>query len=195
MKILAALLLAAIVVFSAPADAAPACATEDNADLCALAAQTLADNPPFAQLRSETEADAAARAARHLERRGRTRELLEAIAAPNWRDLYRAGYVTGYGDTRDERLLAMAIAIRALSLAPDEPDVRFLVAMTVDSVARAYAGAQLYGRQKYFEFNPESSAIETACLPQMLDLPASVGAAFHRVEGYPPCPAGVGEAR
>lgn len=194
MKIAAAL-LASILLFSAAAHAAPACTAEDNAELCALAAETLADNPPFAQLRSESQADAAARAARHLERRAHARELLVAIPSPNWRDLYRAGYVTGYGDTRDERLLALAIAIRALSLAPDEPDVRFLVAMTVDSVTRTYAGAQLYGRQKYFQFDPSTGATQLACLPQMLDLPASVGAAFHQVEGYPRCPAGIGEAR
>ena len=144
-------------------------------------------------LRTERQADANARAERHAARRVRARTLLEAIAAPNWRDLYRAGYVIGYGQTRDERLLAMAIAIRALSLAPDEPDVRFLVAMTVDSVTRNYAGAQLYGRQKYFQFNPETGATEVACLPQMLELPSSVGTTFHAVEGYPRCPAGVGE--
>lgn len=193
MRIIAAT-AAAFFLLSASANAAPACAPEDSAELCALAAATLSDNPPFAQLRSESQADAAARAQRHAERRARTRELLDALPAPNWRDLYRAGYITGYGDTRDERLLAMAIAIRALSLAPDEPDVRFLVAMTVDSVTRTYAGAQLYGRQKYFQFNPDTGATEIACLPQMLDLPPTVGAAFHHVEGYPHCPVGVGEA-
>jgi hypothetical protein len=184
---------AATFLFCTPALGAPVCETADNAELCAIAADTLADNPSFETLRTETRADATARAERHATRRARARALLDAQATPNWRDLYRAGYVIGYGDTRDERLLAMAIAIRALSLAPDEQDVRFLVAMTVDSVTRTYAGAQLYGRQKYFQFNPETGATELACLPQMLELPSSVGAAFHNVEGYPRCPAGVGE--
>lgn len=192
MKIILVAVVATI-LFSAPALAAPACDTADNADLCAIAAETLADNPPFETLRTETPSDANARAERHAARRVHAHTLLEAIAAPNWRDLFRAGYVIGYGQTRYERLLAMAIAIRALSLAPDEPDVRFLVAMTVDSVTRNYAGAQLYGRQKYFQFNPETGATEVACLPQMLELPSSVGTAFHAVEGYPRCPAGVGE--
>jgi len=193
MKSIVVAIVAALALFAASAKAAPSCLPEDNSELCDLAATTLADNPPFAQLRSERQADAAARAERHATRRARARELLETITAPNWRDLYRAGYVIGYGNARDERLLAMAIAIRALSLAPDEPDTRFLVAMTVDSVTRNYAGAQLYGRQKYFQFAPDTGAIELSCLPQMLDLPASVGVAFHEVEGFPRCPAGVGE--
>ena len=188
-------IIAAALLFCAPAIAAPPCDAADNDELCTIAADTLADNPSFETLRNETQADASARAERHAARRTRARTLLDAEATPNWRDLYRAGYVIGYGDTRDERLLAMAIAIRALSLAPDEPDVRFLVAMTVDSVTRTYAGAQLYGRQKYFQFDPETGATEIACLPQMLELPSSVGASFHTVEGYPHCPAGVGEAR
>ena len=112
---------------STEAVAAPACAPEDNVALCELAGATLADNPPFAQLRSEAPDGAAARATRHRERRELARSILNEAQAPNWRDLYRAGYVIGYGETREERLLAMAIAIRALSLAPDEPDVRFLV--------------------------------------------------------------------
>jgi len=182
----------AAVVLSTEAQAAPACTPEDIPALCALAEATLADNPTFAQLRTETGADADARANRHRERRGLVRTILYETPAPNWRDLYRAGYVTAYGETRDERLLAMAVAIRTLSLAPDEPDVRFLVAMTVDSVSRNYAGAQLYGRQKYFQFDPQTGATQAACLPQMLDLPTSVGASFHNVEGYPRCPDGVG---
>ena len=64
--------------------------------------------------------------------------------------------------------------------------------MTVDSVSRNYASAQLYGRQKYFQFDPQTGAAQSSCLPQMRDLPPSVGASFHHVEGYPRCPDGVG---
>ncbi len=189
--ILVAVALAAMFC-AAPAAAAPPCEPADNAELCALAADTLADNPSFAVLGTETQADAAVRAARHAGRRERARAVLDAVAAPTWRDLYRAGYVIAYGDTREERMLALAIAIRALSLAPDEADVRFLVAMTVDAVGRNYVGRQVYGRQKYFQLAP-GRAVQRACLPQMLLLPASVGTAFHAVDGYEACPPGVGE--
>lgn len=189
--IVIAIALAAMLC-AVPAAAAPPCEAADNSELCALAADTLGDNPSFAVLSTETRADATARAARHAGRRTRARAILDVLAAPTWRDLYRAGYVIAYGDAREERMLALAIAIRALSLAPDEADVRFLVAMTVDSVGRNYVGAQVYGRQKYFAFAP-GGGVQRACLPQMLPLPASVGAAFHAVEGYDACPPGVGE--
>ena len=182
----------AILLCATPAAAAPGCEAADNSELCSLAADTLADNPSFAVLSAETRAEAAVRMARHAGRRARARAVLDALAAPTWRDLYRAGYVIAYGDTREERMLALAIAIRALSLAPDEPDVRFLVAMTVDAVGRTYVGVQVYGRQKYFELAP-GGAVQRACLPQMLATPASVGPAFHAVEGYEACPPGVGE--
>lgn len=179
-----------------PAKAAPACLPEDSAALCEVAQATLADNPSFRVIASETRADEAARMRRQADRRAQARALLNGIASPTWRDLYRAGYVIGYGDTPEENLLAHAIAIRALSLAPNEPDTHFLVAMTFDEIGRRYVGAQVYGRQKYFAFD-EAGAVQTACLPQMIDppLPASVGAAFHTpAEGLPHCPAGVGES-
>jgi hypothetical protein len=131
---------------------------------------------------------------RHGERRLRARAILDEMAAPTWRDLYRAGYVIAYGDTPEEDLLAHAIAIRALSLAPDESDTHFLIAMTIDEIGRRYVGAQLYGRQKYFALS-ETGTVSLQCLPQMIDppLPASVGVAFHAPpEGFAHCPPGVG---
>jgi hypothetical protein len=182
------------VCFTATAQAAPECLATDNAELCGIAGDTLTDNPPFSQLHSETGADQAARMRRHQERRGRARAILAGLAAPTWRDLYRAGYVIAYGDTPEEDLLAHAIAIRALSLAPDENDTHFLIAMTIDEIGRRYVGAQLYGRQKYFTLT-ETGAVGQQCLPQMIDppLPASVGVAFHALpEGFERCPPGVG---
>jgi hypothetical protein len=180
-----------------PAWAAPDCDAADNAELCVIAEETRADNPSFADLRSEGAEGERRRSARHAARRARARGVLNALVDPTWRDLFRAGYVIAYGDTAEEDLLAHAIAIRTLSLAPDEPDARFLVAMTIDQIGRTYVGAQLYGRQKFFEFDPLTDAVARACLPQMIDppLPASIGVEFHRVEGFEPCPPGVGVAR
>ena len=118
------------------------------------------------------------------------------LAKPTWRDLSNSGYTIAYGDAAEERLLALGIAIRALSLAPDQPSVRLLVAMTTDTIARNYVGAQLYGRQKFFKLNPETGEAELSCLPQMLEpgLPPSVGAAFDApAAAFKPCPKGVGE--
>ncbi|WP_395644567.1 hypothetical protein [Terricaulis sp.] len=176
------------------AHAAPDCLAGDNAELCAITRDTLADNPPFSQLGTETREAEAARQERHRLRRVRARALLDEISAPTWRDLYRAGYVISYGQTPEEDLLAHAIAIRALSFAPDEPDTHFLVAMTFDDIGRRYVGAQVYGRQKYFELG-ETGVVTRQCLPQMIDppLPASVGISFHAPpEGFERCPPGVG---
>ncbi len=164
----------------------------DTAELCTIARETLSDNPSFSQLGTETRESEAARQERHRARRERARTLLDGIAAPTWRDLYRAGYVISYGHTPEEDMLAHAIAIRALSLAPDEADTHFLIAMTIDEIGRTYVGLQLYGRQKYFELG-EGGAVTRQCLPQMMALPASVGVSFHAPpEGFERCPSGVG---
>lgn len=191
----AMILITYVIAVSSTASAAPPCQRDDAAILCTLAQETLADNPTFAQMREGGPDAERARLGRHAERRAQVRALLNELSAPTWRDLYRAGYVVAYGDTPEDDLLAWAIAIRALSLAPDEADVRFLVAMTADEIGRRYVGAQLYGRQKYFAFDPRTGSVARACLPQMLDppLPQSVGSSFHSPgDGYEPCPAGVG---
>lgn len=179
------------------ADAAPDCIAGDDAELCALSAATLEDNPTFAQLQRTTAADEEARAARHTKRRRQARLALDRLSAPTWRDLYRAGYVVAYGSTPEEDLLAHAIAVRALSLAPEQRDVRILVAITFDELGRRYVGYQLYGRQKYFHFAPDHS-VDIACLPDMIDppLPQSVGLAFQTPEdGLPQCAPGVGTSQ
>lgn len=195
--LLAFLAFAALALCIPPhAHAAPACLPEDNAELCAIARETLADNPPFSQLGTETREAEAARQERHRGRRVRARAILDGIATPTWRDLYRAGYVIHYGDTPEEDMLAHAIAIRALSLAPDETDTHFLIAMTIDAIGSRYVGIQLYGRQKYFELG-EGGVVTRQCLPQMIEppLPASVGVSFHAPpEGFERCPPGVGVA-
>lgn len=191
--ILAGLALA-FTALAADAHAAPDCLPSDNAELCAIARETLSDNPPFSELGTETREAEAARQERHRARRVRARTVLEGMPAPTWRDLYRAGYVIAYGDTPDEDMIAHAIAIRALSLAPDEADTHFLVAMTIDEIGRRYVGIQLYGRQKYFELS-EGGAVTRQCLPQMIEppLPASVGVSFHAPpQGFERCPTGVG---
>ncbi|MBL8537487.1 MAG: hypothetical protein JNM59_08810 [Hyphomonadaceae bacterium] len=193
-KVAAVAFFVMVAVAAVPAHAAPPCLSEDNSELCMLADATLADNPTFAELQRASPDDERARASRHQERRQDVRNLLNTLAAPTWRDLYRAGYVIAYGSTPEEDLLAHAISVRALSLAPEEMDVRFLVAMTLDELGRRYVGYQLYGRQKYFHFAP-SGAVDTACLPEMLDppLPQSIGPAFHTpADGFERCPPGVG---
>lgn len=177
------------------ARAAPGCLPEDNAELCQIASDVRADNPSFAVIGTETREAEMARQQRQLARRQRMRAVFAVIAAPTWRDCYRAGYVIAYGDTPEEDMLAHAIAIRALSLAPDEADTHFLVAMTIDEIGRRYVGLQLYGRQKYFELG-EGGVVTRQCLPQMIEppLPASVGVSFHAPpEGFDRCPPGVGE--
>jgi hypothetical protein len=172
------------------ARAEPFCSAEDQPTLCELARATRADNPNFAELGAEAPGGAQDRAARHGERRAQARAILDGLAAPTWRDLYRAGYVIAYGDTPEEDLLAHAIAIRALSLAPDEADVRFLVAMTLDELGRRYAGLQVYGRQKIFVRNLATGAWQ-GCLPHMITpaLPTSVGRDFHDpASDLPHCP-------
>jgi hypothetical protein len=183
-------------VYSATCTAAPKCEGADVAELCVIASETLADNPAFGEAGAWTNAAEKARAQRHAKRRSRAIAILNDVANPTWRDLYNAGYTIFYGDTGQERLLALAIAIRALSLAPNEPDVRHLVAMTTDNIARNYVGAQLYGRQKFVKINPSTSEVEMFCLPQMIDppLPASVGVAFEAwPKGFDRCPKGVGD--
>lgn len=189
---------AAMAVFTTvlihPAAAAPRCEGADSQPLCLLAEETQSDNPSFAQMREGGPQAEQARMQRQAERRTQTRSLLDEISSPTWRDLYRAGYVIAYGNTPEEDLLAWAISIRALSLAPDEADVRFLVAMTSDEIGRRYVGAQLYGRQKWFTFD-QSGRVDVACLPQMIDppLPPSIGATFHTPgDGFERCPDGVG---
>jgi hypothetical protein len=190
--------LAAVAAFVL-AGALPAfadCAPADIAELCKIAQDVREDNPAFGAPDEWTDAAMAMRADRQRSRRIRARRLLDQTAAPTWRDLVNAGYAISYGETPEERLLALGIAIRALSLAPNETSARALVAMTTDTIARNYVGAQLYGRQKFFKMNPETSAVELMCLPQMLEpgLPASVGLAFDAPpKGFLPCPEGVGE--
>lgn len=180
---------------SSVAHAAPECEPEDSAILCDLARETVSDNPNFETMRLGGAGAEAERMQRHAARRANARAALDELTAPTWRDLYRAGYVIAYGNSPEEDLLAWAISIRALSLAPDEPDVRFLVAMTTDEIGRRYVGAQLYGRQKHFELDSESGRVRVACLPQMIDppLPESIGPSFHAPsDGIERCPSGVG---
>jgi hypothetical protein len=188
--------LACVVTLAAsgPSYSAPSCSPGDNSQLCEIAAATLSDNPTFAEMQAGGAEAETARVSRHAERRRSVREILNQLSEPTWRDLYRAGYVIAYGDTAEEDMLAHAIAIRALSLAPNEADARFLVAMTIDEIGRRYVGLQLYGRQKYFELNPTTGAPTLACLPQMIDppLPDAIGLQFHRVDGYERCAPGVG---
>jgi hypothetical protein len=183
--------------FCAPAQAMPDCQPRDVAELCEIAKESLADNPEFGRTETWTLDAEKARRVRHVRRRERAVAILSTIEAPTWRDLFNAGYtIFLYGDAPEERLFAHAIAIRALSLAPDEPEVRHFVAMTFDSIGRNYVGAQLYGRQKFVKLNPTTGAVELACLPQMIDppLPASVGVAFEPLpEGFERCTKGVGE--
>jgi hypothetical protein len=189
---LAALSLASV----ASAFAAPACQKEDEQELCRIAQEMLTDNPRFGDAAAWTKEAQRAMTARQAARRERARTILYRLETPTWRDLYNAGYTIFYSKAPEDRLLAMAVAIRALSLAPDEPDTHHLVAMTVDEVSRSYVGAQLYGRQKFFKLNPATSEIESKCLPQMLDppLPPSVGLAFEAPpQGFGLCPKGVGE--
>ncbi|NOT40397.1 MAG: hypothetical protein HOP13_07895 [Alphaproteobacteria bacterium] len=183
-------------VCSASGYASPNCERADIAELCTLAKETRADNPEFGAQGQWTTAALQERSQRHATRRKRAVDILNDVANPTWRDLYNAGYAIFYGETPEERLLAHAIAIRALSLAPDEPEARHFVAMTFDKIGRSYVGAQLYGRQKFFKLNPATSEVESSCLPQMIDppLPASVGTAFEAwPKGFDRCPKGVGE--
>jgi len=176
--------------------AAPACQKDDEQELCRIAHDMLADNPRFGDAAAWTLDAERAMAARQATRRERARAILYRLETPTWRDLFNAGYTIFYSEAPQDRLLAMAVAIRALSLAPDEPDTHHLVAMTVDQVSRNYVGAQLYGRQKLFDLDPATSEVKSKCLPQMLDppLPPSVGAAFEAPpKGFAPCPKGVGE--
>lgn len=172
------------------------CGKQDNAELCKIAQETRADNPAFGRPEQWNNSAEVEREKRHAKRRARARTILVAIADPTWRDLSNAGYTIAYGNAPEERLTALGIAIRALSLAPNEPSVRLLVAMTTDGIARNYVGAQLYGRQKFFKLNPETGEVESYCLPQMLipALPPSVGEAFDAApKEFKPCPQGVGE--
>lgn len=194
MRVLGLALL--VLVCSVPGYAAPRCENTDVAELCVIAKETLADNPEFGAPAQWTSSAEQERMQRHAQRRKRARDILNEVATPTWRDLYNAGYVIFYGEAPEERLLAHAIAIRALSLAPNEPDVRHFVAMTIDNIGRNYVGAQLYGRQKFFRLNPATNEVESFCLPQMIDppLPASVGVAFEAwPKGFDRCPKGVGE--
>jgi len=189
---LAALFLAS----AASVMAAPACQKEDDQELCRIAHDMLADNPRFGDAAAWNVEAERARAARQTARTERARTILYRIETPTWRDLYNAGYAIFYSEAPQDRLLAMAVAIRALDLAPEEPDTHHLVAMTVDKVSRSYVGAQLYGRQKFYKLNPATSEVESKCLSQMLDppLPPSVGPAFEAPPpGFGPCPKGVGE--
>lgn len=186
-----------VLVYAGPGFAAPNCERSDVAELCTLAKETRADNPEFGVPGEWTTAVLQEGSQRHAKRRQRAADILNAVAAPTWRDLYNAGYTIFYGKAPEERLLAHAIAIRALSLAPDEPEVRHFVAMTFDAIGVNYVGAQLYGRQKFFKLNPATSEVEMACLPQMIDppLPASVGVEFEAwPKGFERCPKGVGES-
>ena len=178
------------------ANAMPRCDGGDVAELCKIATDTRADNPEFGKTSEWTAAAGAAREERHAKRRTRAKAILSEVADPTWHDLFNAGYTIAYGTSPEERLLSLAIGIRALTLAPNEPDVRLLVAMTTDAIGRNYVGAQLYGRQKFFKLNPATGGVESWCLPQMIEpaLPASVGLSFDApAKGSERCPPGVGE--
>jgi hypothetical protein len=188
----------ALVSLFGMAEASPACDPADNRALCELAEATRIDNPALSELSVQTEAIGRARDARHAARRVEARTVLNALAEPTWRDLYRAGYNNAYGKTPEEDLLAHAIAIRALSLAPNEADTHFLVAMTLDELARRYLGAQVYGRQRSYTLDPTTGAVTQMCLPDMIEppLPASIGRDFHAPDiNLSPCPADETSAR
>ena len=178
----------------ATASAFPACLPEDDAGLCRLAKEAYEDNPSFKALHDATPETERTRAGRLTQRRTEAMARLAALPQPSWRDLWNAGYVAAYGTTPEALLIAHAIAIRTLSLAPDEADARFLVAMTFDSVAKAYADQQVYGLQKWYALNPSNGEVQYGCLPHMVEgLPSSVTRDFHvQNHGLKPCAPGQG---
>jgi hypothetical protein len=183
------------VILATGASATPTCEKEDVQELCQIAHDKRSDTPELGKSSGWSTEELQAIDKRNVARRDRARALIYEIANPTWRDLWNAGYAISSGRTPQDRLLVLAISIRALSLAPNDPYAHALVAITVDDIGTSYVGAQLYGRQKLYR---STNAVDSACLPQMINppLPASVGAAFDAPSRpIGPCPKGVGERK